>query len=231
MKNSKIPFRAGFMLPSSNTVFEDRCFDVFGSDPTIRAHFARVSVVSVSDKESSLSQFDRDRMLTAARSLAEAGPDCIVWAGTAASWLGFEVDQMLCREIENRWGVRTMSTTLAVNSRLSKLKARSLGLVTPYGAGLEARIVKNYEAMGIKVVGAERLDLTENTAYAAVHPSRILEMVQNVAQSGATAIVILCTNLAGASILDEAQRRVGRPVLDSVEETLNAVRRQSKKMN
>ena len=227
MNNPAVPFRAGFMLPSSNTVFEDRCFDVFSSDQNIRAHFARVSVVSVSDKESSLSQFNRDRMLAAARSLAEACPDCIVWAGTAASWLGFEIDESLCQEIEDRWGVRAMSTTLSVNARLAELKAESLGLVTPYGAGLEARIAKNYEAIGTRVVGAERLDLTENTAYAAVSPSTILEMVQDVARHGADAIVILCTNLAGASISEEAQRRVGRPVLDSVEETLNAVRRVS----
>ena len=227
MNNPIIPFRAGFMLPSSNTVFEDRCFDVFSSDPRIRAHFARVPVVSISNSESSLSQFDRDRMLATARSLAEAGPDCIVWAGTAASWLGFEFDKTLCQEIEDRWGVRAMSATLSINARLAELKAGSIGLVTPYGAELEARIAQNYEAIGIRVVGAERLDLTENTDYAAVSPARILKMVRDVARHGADAIVILCTNLAGAYILEEAQRQVGCSVLDSVEETLNAVRRVS----
>ena len=225
MRQATAPYRAGFMLPSSNTVFEDRCFDVLSGDPRIRAHFARVQVVSLSEKESSLGQFAQDRMLTAARSLAEARPDCIVWAGTAASWLGFEVDEALCRDIEATWKVRALSTALAVNARLSALKVRSLGLVTPYCAGLEARIIKNYEALGIRVVGAERLDLTENTDYAAVHPSRVREMVLNVAQKGPDAVVVMCTNLAGARIAQEAEREIGRPVLDSVDETLNAVRR------
>ncbi len=228
MRPAMAPYRAGFILPSSNTVFEDRCLDVLAGEPRIRAHFARVPVVSLSEKESSLDQFGQDRMLIAARSLAEARPDCIVWAGTAASWLGFRVDETLCRTIEDTWGVCALSTTLAVNARLSELKVGSLGLVTPYSAGLEARIMKNYEALGIRIVGAERLDLTENTDYAAVHPSRVLEMVLNVAREGADAVVVMCTNLAGATICEEAQLQIGRPVLDSVEETLNSVREAAK---
>ena len=92
-------------------------------------------------------------MLIAARSLAEARPNCIVWAGTAASWLGFGVDETLCRTIEDTWGVRALSTTLAVNARLSELNVGSHGLVTPYSAGLEARIMKNYEAPGTGLSG------------------------------------------------------------------------------
>lgn len=219
------PYRAGFMLPSSNTVFEDRCFDVLSGDPSIRAHFARVPVVTLSEDSSSLDQFAQNRMLAVARTLAEARPDCIVWAGTAASWLGFDVDESLCREIEQTWGVRALSTTLVINARLSELKVGSVGLVTPYGAALEARIIKNYEAQGIRVLGAERLNLTENTDYGAVPPSQVLKMILNVAKQGADAIVVLCTNLAGAAIAEEAELQIGRPVLDSVEETLNAVRR------
>ena len=61
-----------------------------------------------------------------------------------------------------------------------------------------------------------------------MHPPCVLEMVLNVAKEGADAVVVLCTNLAGATICEEAQLQIGRTVLDSVEETLNSVREASR---
>ncbi len=65
----------------------------------------------------------------------------------------------------------------------------------------------------------ERLDITVNTDYADVSLAEIFEMSKTVAQTGADAIMILCTNLAGAAIVNAASEATGLPVLDSVEET------------
>ncbi|MGI9386150.1 MAG: maleate cis-trans isomerase family protein [Methyloligellaceae bacterium] len=212
-------FRAGILVLSSNTVVEDYCHDRLTEQGSLRVHFARISVTQISPDASSLSQFEETRMLAAFDLLAEAHPDRLVWGGTAAGWLGFDLDRRLCDRIEERTGIPATSSLLATNARLQELGARRIGLVTPYEQELETRIIKNYKAAGIDVVAHERLDITVNTDYANVPPAQIFEMSKNVAQSGAEAIVILCTNLAGAAIVKAASKVTGLPVLDSVEET------------
>jgi maleate isomerase len=103
------------------------------------------------------------------------------------------------------------------------LGVRRIGLVTPYEQEIETRIIGNYKAAGIDVVANERLDITVNTDYASVPPTQIFEMSKAVAQPGAEAIVILCTNLAGAAIVNAASEATGLPVLDSVEETFRPI--------
>lgn len=102
---------------------------------------------------------------------------------------------------------------------MKELGVRWIGLVTPYEQEIETRIIRNYKAAGIDVVANERLDITVNTEYAEVSPTQIFEMLKTVAQTGAEAIVILCTNLAGAAIVNAASEATSLPVLDSVEET------------
>ncbi len=212
-------FRVGIVVPSSNTVVEDYCHDQLAGEGPLRVHFARISVTQISPDAPSLSQFEETRMLAAFDLLAEAHPDRLVWGGTAAGWLGFDLDRHLCDRIEERTGIPATSSLLATNARLKELGVRRIGLVTPYEQEIETRIIGNYKAAGIDVVANERLDITVNTDYAAVSPAEIFEMSKNVAQTGAEAIVILCTNLAGAAIVNAASEATGLPILDSVEET------------
>jgi maleate isomerase len=221
-EENPIVFRAGMMVPSSNTVVEDAWAGFAPSMPGTRCHFARVSVTAITQDAESLSQFEQDRMVAAASLLAELNPDQIVWAGTSAGWLGFERDVHICQLIEANTGIAATSSLLAVNKALGDLDAQSIGLVTPYDAATEAAIVANYEAAGITVAARERLDLTVNTDYAAVPPSLLLDMSKKVARSDAEAIVILCTNLMGASIADEAAKATGIPVIDSVQATFQS---------
>ncbi len=163
--------------------------------------------------------------------LAEAHPDRLVWGGTAAGWLGFDLDRYLCERIEERTGIPATSSLLATNARLRELGVRRIGLVTPYEQELETRIIGIYKAAGTDVVASERLDITVNTEYANVPPTQIFEMSKTVAQNGAEAIVILCTNLAGAAIINAASEAMGLPVLVSVEETFRPLVRLASETN
>ena len=218
MTDSKT-FRVGVLVPSSNTVVEDYCHDRLAGQGSLRTHFGRISVTQISPDATSLSQFEETRMLEAFDLLAEAHPDRLVWGGTAAGWLGFDLDRHLCDRIEERTGIPATSSLLATNNRLRELDVRRIGLVTPYVQELETRIIENYKAAGVDAVANERLDITVNTDYADVPPVQIFEMSKTVAQNGAEAIVILCTNLAGAAIANAASEATGLPILDSVEET------------
>ena len=217
---SKRPKRIGLLLPSSNTVVEPEAARLIPQDGSVTLHFSRFRVTVISNEEASLRQFASDAMLEAALLLADARVDRIAWAGTAASWLGIERDLSLVRTIERRTGIPTTSAVIAINAHLRQLGARRIGLVTPYIADLESRIIENYRQAGIDVVEARRLDLTVNTAFAEVQESKIESMVRSVAAHSPDAIVIMCTNLRFGVRSRALASSLGVPVLDSVSETV-----------
>lgn len=216
--------RVGFIVPSSNTVFEDSLWRSGLAAQGVSAHVSRVQVRTISADAESLDQFNRTAMIEAAQRVADAGVDLIIWAGTAASWLGFARDSDLADDITARTGVAATTTLLEINRRLADLGARRIGLVTPYVADLEARIIANYAEIGIEVVAAERLDLTVNTDFAQVAPQVIAAMVERVASSGCDAVTVTCTNFAGADIAAAMAAHNSTPVIDSVAATIERCR-------
>ena len=204
------------LVPSSNTVLEPESAKLLPADGSVTMHVSRLSVVTITAEDGSLNQFDADKVMGAATLLADAKVDLILWNGTAASWLGFEWDTRIVAAVEERTGIPATTAVMAINRQLMDLGATRIGLVTPYVEELEARIVANYTRAGYSVVAADRLDLTVNTDYAAVLPTRIATMVRKVAVARPEAIVIMCTNLAGASVAPSLSRELGIPVIDSV---------------
>ena len=211
-----VPKRLGMLVPSSNTVLEPEVARLLPPDGSVTTYVSRIGVVTISADEASLGQFTVGQFTAAATLLADAAVDLILWNGTAASWLGFDWDRRIVAAIEQHTMTRATTAVMGINTRLERLGAKRIGLVTPYVAALEARIVANYAAAGIDVVAAERLDLTVNTDYAEVPPDRIAAMCRRVAAPRPEAIVIMCTNLAGASIAEPLGRELGIPVIDSV---------------
>lgn len=213
---TKRPRRLGMLAPSSNTVLEPETVKLLPPDGSVTAHVSRLRVVDISDGAASRGQFDLAPVLDAASLLADAEVDLILWNGTAASWLGFDRDRDLVAAVEARTGIRATTAVIAINAALKRIGARRIGLVTPYVAPLEAAIVANYAGAGIIVSKAVRLDLTVNTDFAEVGSDALSAMVRAAAAGGPDAVVIMCTNLAGASLAAPLGRELGLPVLDSV---------------
>lgn len=211
------PRRLGMLIPSSNTVLEPQTARLLPADGSVTSHVARIGVVTIAADDDSLGQFETAPFVAAAGLLRDAAVDLILWNGTAASWLGFAWDARIVAAVEAHTGIPATTAVMAINGRLAELGARRIGLVTPYVAALEDRIVANYASIGLAVVAAERLDLTQNTDYADVPPSRIGDMVRAVATARPDAIVIMCTNLAGATVAGPLGTELGIPVIDSVQ--------------
>lgn len=214
--------RIGLLIPSSNTVVEPEAARLIPQDGSITLHVSRFRVTIISNEAVSLRQFDSEAMLEAALLLADARVDRIAWAGTAASWLGFDRDQSLAAAIQHRTGIPATTAVLAVNARLRELGARRIALVTPYIAELESTIVENYRRSGIDVIESRRLDLTVNTEIAEVGEPTIEEMVRAVAPAAPDAIVIMCTNFRFGVRSRVLSSALGLPVIDSVAETVAA---------
>jgi maleate isomerase len=209
--------RIGVLTPSSNTVVEPATMSL--AKPLadrLSLHFARFRVTAISDEPESDRQFDVEPILEAARLLADARVDAILWAGTSGAWLGLEADRRLVREIKNETGIPTTTATLSLLDAFGALGVRRYGLVVPYVEGVTAAIVRNLDGAGFECVARTSEGITDNWSFSAVPAAAIAERIREVARAGPDAIAVLCTNLRGAEVAERLEEDVALPVLDSV---------------
>ncbi|MCA8928809.1 MAG: Asp/Glu/hydantoin racemase [Alphaproteobacteria bacterium] len=203
------------LTPSSNTVLEPVVAAMLRDAPGVSAHFSRFRVLQISMGADSQSQFDPEPMLAAADLLADARVHAICWNGTSAGWLGFEQDERLCAAITARTGIPAQSAVLGFNALFAERGLKRLGLVSPYIADVQRRIIANYAAIGIETVADERLGIAENFAFAAVTEDTIAALCRRVAEARPDGIAIYCTNVDGAALAPRLERELGIPVYDS----------------
>jgi len=208
--------RLGMLTPSSNTVLEPVTAAMLAGVPGVTAHFSRFPVTEISLTPQALAQFDDAPMLRAAQLLADARVDAIAWNGTSAAWLGFERDEALVARIGAATGIAACTSMLAYRRIFALTGASRIGLVTPYRGDVQARIAANFRSTGFPCVAERHLDVSENFAFSAIDAATIAGMTRAVAQATPDAIAIICTNMAGAPLVEALEGELGIPIYDSI---------------
>jgi maleate isomerase len=206
----------GILTPSSNTSLEPLTSALCASAPGVSAHFARFPVTEISLKPQALGQFDDDKIIAAARLLADAKVQCIGWSGTSAGWLGLAADHVLCQRIEDATGIPATTSTLALAEIMRKTGAATLGLVTPYLDDVQAKILTNFAAEGMTCVAEQHLGISTNFDFSEVSEAELTYMVAAVARKKPAAISTFCTNLKAAHLAERWEASYDIPVYDTV---------------
>ena len=210
------PVRLGMLTPSSNTVLEPVTTAMLAALPEASAHFSRFRALEISLDARSQDQFALDAMMGAARLLAEARVTAICWNGASAGWLGIDRDRSLCQTIQKETGVPATSSVLALLEAFKLAGVKRYGLVTPYVRDVQQRILDNFKAEGFECVADRFLSITDNFAFSEVSEARLEATIREVARGGPQAIVVLCTNLRAAPVVDLLERDIGIPVYDTI---------------
>lgn len=208
--------RFAMLTPSSNIVVEPWCCRMVASLDDTSVHFGRVEVLRIDDGDESLSQFRDAPMYDAVSLLSHVRPTVIGWNGTSASWLGVDKDRRLIEHITNTTGYPAVTSTLSILAALRGLGISKIGLVTPYVSEIQDRVVANLTAEGFDCVAETHFGISDNFAFGVIPETQIADAARQVVAGGAEAVVILCTNLAGAGIARAIEDETGVPVLDSV---------------
>jgi maleate isomerase len=208
--------RLGILTPSSNTSLEPLSQAIVSKLSNVSVHFSRFTVLKISLEEDALAQFQTQKILEAARLLADANVDIIGWSGTSSGWLGFQDDEDLCEAITAATGIPATTSVLALNKAVQALSVTDLGLVTPYLDNVQAAIVKTYATIGVDCRKERHLGLSKNTDFGNVEEPTLDEMVADVAGQQVQAITTFCTNLRAAQRVDYWERKHGVIVLDTV---------------
>lgn len=208
--------RIGMLTPSSNTVLEPVTARMLHAVPGVTAHFARFRVTEIGMGSASQAQFDLSPMLAAAQLLADARCSAICWGGTSAGWLGAERDRELCAAIEARTGIRATS---AVLSLLQAFRAANVGryaLVTPYVREVQEAVIAQLDKAGFECTAERHGGRSVNFEFSQIGRDEIAAMMRAVAKPKPDAIVVLCTNMDGASLAETIESECGTLVLDSI---------------
>ncbi|OQN99116.1 hypothetical protein B0A48_14977 [Cryoendolithus antarcticus] len=220
--------KLGILVPSSNTSLEPLITAIispFLKTNAISVHFSRFTVTSISLKPDALSQFEFGPIVAATKLLADAEVDIIGWSGTSAGWLGFEVDEELCRRITDETGLKATTSVLGLNRLLGLLdvgkgRGPGLGFVTPYLDDVQAKILEVYGRAGLDIKAESHLGKTVNVEFARVGEDVLDgQMVDAVAKLGEGKKVVstFCTNLRAAQRVEAWEAKYeGLVVHDSV---------------
>ena len=212
--------RVGLILPSSNRVVED----ALGKRPSnVHWHVTRLRVQRVALDADAAAQFELERMADAADLLADAEVDALAWAGSAGAWTGIERERALAAHLAETSGRPVTTTILAVLDALGVAKVERIALLTPFTDEVQALIRKELTGQGITVAADRALGLDSSLAMSRIDHRRIMDVGLDLGRSDADAMVLLCTNLRGWEVARALEAATGRPVVDSVVATLDAV--------
>ena len=104
----------------------------------------------------------------------------------------------------------------AVMAACDALKVKRLGFVTPYVEQVSAAMRALLEGNGYKIAGFGSFEESDDRVVARISPQSLLQAITAVdAMAECDAVFVSCTNLRVIGIVEEAERRIGKPVISS----------------
>jgi maleate isomerase len=209
--------RIGMITPSSNTMVEPLTSAMTAHLlDDLSVHYARIPVTRIALDQGSLDQFEREAMLDAARLLADAKVDVICWNGTSGAWKGIAADQAVCDAITAETGIPATTGTLAQIEAFRVHGIQRYALAVPYLEDVRDAIVQVYGEAGFTCVNSAYLGISTNFAFAEIDRDTLRDLVRRADHPSAEAVVVICTNLAAARVVDELEEELRKPLHDSL---------------
>lgn len=104
----------------------------------------------------------------------------------------------------------------AVMAACNAMKVKRLGFVTPYVEQVSAAMRALLEGNGYKIAGFGSFEESDDRVVARISPKSLLQAITAVdAMAECDAVFVSCTNLRVVGIVEEVERRIGKPVISS----------------
>jgi maleate isomerase len=204
----------GVITPSGNTVVERVTMAILREFEGITPLFSRTPVFGESDPYPD--SYGVDDMLTAARLLAHAKPDVLLWNGSKGAKIGVQHDRDYVRRVQDETGLPATTSILALDDLLRSRGLMRVAIVSPYDAEYQQGLVEAYRAAGFEVVAERHRALKDNISFASIPADAIAGMVREAASHKPDAVLTLCTNFPAATVIPAIEAETGIPMFDSV---------------
>ena len=203
--------RIGVIIPTSNRLIEPQ-FQHY-APVELGVHFARAQITGKWERP--LSGLAPE-IARAARTLADAKPDLIVFNCTGTSMKeGPEGDKYVLDLIRRETGIGALSTASAVVTALNALGLRRLVLVTPYVQATNDHEIAYLRALGFDVVHDLALGLKGGDEFITVPPERWVEIALANDRPKADGYFLSCTNTTQIEAIEAIEEATGKPAVAS----------------
>jgi maleate isomerase len=182
--------------------------------PRLRLHFGRVPCQREVTPENLT---ETQAALPAAVDLLPQGVsfDAIAFACTSGATVLGEA-QVEAAVHKARPGVAVSNPLSAVKAACRALKLQRIGFVSPYVAGVSAAMREKLATAGIDTFRFGSFEVADDSIVARVTPASILDAVLSLGEAAACdGVFVACTNLRAAAIIEQAEARLGKPVVSS----------------
>ncbi|MBL4725688.1 MAG: aspartate/glutamate racemase family protein, partial [Rhizobiaceae bacterium] len=96
------------------------------------------------------------------------------------------------------------------------LKVSKIGFITPYVAEVSAAMRDLLSQNGISVSGVASFEQSQDPVVARISPASILDAIMAVGEDeDIDAVFVSCTNLRCFDIIEQAEEKIGKPVISS----------------
>jgi maleate cis-trans isomerase len=201
--------RIGLIIPSVNRMTEPQ-FNHYAPEG-LGIHVARGRVAGQPAR--TVAELT-DEIAHAAGTLADAGPDLIVFHCTHTSMKeGADGERRILDLIRRTTGIEALSTSSLVNDALHALGLKNLVVLSPYMSN--APIITYLGAAGINVVRDVALQCKTAADFEAITPQRWVELAKENDTPEADGTFLSCTNTTQIEAVAAIEQALGKPVVNS----------------
>jgi maleate isomerase len=222
MKESSLK-RIGLIIPSSNTTMEPDFYRSFASGATIHAARMFLDVITQEVEKKMIAE-DLPGAIALLKTLQ---PDVVVFGCTSGGALGgIEHDRRLGEFIRERGEVRAVTVLSSVISELERIRAKKIGVFTPYTMEISEDIKRSLEEAKLDVAFLRCVGLVNNTEVGSMEPDEICSFVRQSMDSSVEvdALFLSCTNWRAYETIPALRSFSNIPIVTSNQATIHAVR-------
>jgi len=201
--------RVGLLVPSSNSTQEPEFVQML--PPSVSLHVTRLTLARI-DPESTVNivaELEKE-----ARKLGDAAVDIVVLAATAPSTrMGKGYDGQLIKRMEDAAGRPATTAATAMLDCFAALGVRRVALAAAWSETTNKWVAAFLESHGIEVVSQVAMGVVSNNEVGRLHPSTAFEHGRQADRKEADAVFLACGNWWTASIVEDLEQVVKKPVL------------------
>ncbi len=221
---SRIHYRIGQIVPSSNTTMETEIPAMLRAREGVLPerfsfHSARMRMKHVTQEELAKMDADSDRC---ALELSDARVDVLGYACLVAimamgrGYHRVSEERLRARTLENEAPAPVVTSAGALVQGLQAIGAKKIALLAPYMLPLTALVVDYLGHEGIEVLDAMSLEISDNLEVGARDPRAPIEISKKLNTANCDAVVIsACVQMPSLASVQPVQDRLGLPVVSS----------------
>lgn len=161
------------------------------------------------------------RLAEGARLLAEHRPDAVMWACTSGSFVyGTDGAREQVRQLAEHTGVPTSSTSFAFTAAAAALGIHRVGVAASYPGDVAERFRGFLADEGVEVVGFATGEIDTAAEVGRLTEQQVVEFALGGDHPDADAVLVPDTAMRTVLLVEELERRLGKPVLTANQVTI-----------